>query len=71
MPDGRLVTLLLFSTLLDKSPPTFIYFTTFKKKSQVSPTHTNKLFGFWYNTLYVLHNKTYALYIVRSIIYIV
>ena len=49
-PDGRLVKLLLFSTLLDKSPLTFIYFPTFKKKSQVSPTRTTKLFGFWYIT---------------------
>ena len=47
-PDGRLVKLSLFSTVLDKSPMTSIYFTTFEKKSQVSPTHTIKLFGFWY-----------------------
>ena len=46
--DGRLVKLSLFSTVLDKSPQTSIYFTTFEKKSQVSPTHTIKLFGFWY-----------------------
>ena len=44
--DGRLVKLLLSSTLVDKSPLTFIYFTTFEKKRQVSPTHTTKLFGF-------------------------
>ena len=33
---------------LDASHLTFIYFTTFekKRKSQVSPTHTTKLFGF-------------------------
>ena len=36
---------MLFSTLLDKSPLTSIYFTIFEKKSQVSPTHTTKLFG--------------------------
>ena len=49
-PDGRLVKLLLFSKLLDKSPRTFIYFTTFEKKRRVrSPLpHTTKLFGFWY-----------------------
>ena len=46
--DGRLVKPLLFSTLLNKSPLTSIYFTTFEKKSQVSPTHTIKFFGFWY-----------------------
>ena len=45
--DGRFVKLLLSSTLVDKSPLTFIYLTTFEKKSQVSPTHTTKLFGFW------------------------
>ena len=50
-PNGRLVKLLLFSTVLDKSPLTSIHFTTFEKKSQVSPTHTTKLFGFWYNTI--------------------
>ena len=38
---------------LDKSPLTFIYFTTFEKKSQVSPTHTTKLFGFWYNNIHM------------------
>ena len=47
--DGRLVKFLLSSTLVDKSPLTFIYFTTFEKQSQVSPIHTTKLFGFWYN----------------------
>ena len=46
-PDGQMVKLLLFSTLLDKSPLTFIYFTTFEKKSQISPSYTTKLFGFW------------------------
>ena len=54
-PDGRIVKLLLFSKLLDKSPQTFIYFTTFEKKRRVrSPLlHTIKLFGFWYNTYYI------------------
>ena len=46
--DGRLVKLSLFSTELDKSALISIYFTTFEKKSQVSSTHTIKLFGFWY-----------------------
>ena len=43
--------LLLFSKLLDKSPLTSIYFTTFEKKRRFrSPLpHTTKLFGFWYN----------------------
>ena len=53
--DGRLVKLLLSSTLVDKSPLTFIYFTTFENKSRVRsplPTQPNFLvFGkfhfFW------------------------
>ena len=35
MPDGRLIKLSLFSTVLDKSPLTSIYFTTFEKKRKV------------------------------------
>ena len=58
-PDGRLVKLLLFSTMLDKSPLTFIYFTTFKKKSKVSPTHTTKLFGFC--TVYTIQYTVYSI----------
>ena len=45
-PDGRLVKLLLFSKLLDKSPRTFIYFTAFEKKRRVRspyPTQPNFL----------------------------
>ena len=60
-PDGRLTKLFLFSTLLAKSPLTFIYFTTFKKKSQVSPTHAAKLFGFWYNFTFFDYMSTYVL----------
>ena len=59
--DGRLVKLLLLSTLLDKSPLTFIHFTTFKKKCQVSPTHTTKLFGFWYTFTFFDYMSTYVL----------
>ena len=33
--DGRLVKLSLFSTVLEKSPLTSIYFTTFEKKRKV------------------------------------
>ena len=69
--DGRLVKLLLLSTLLDKCPLTFIYFTTFKKKIQVSPTHTTKLFGFWYNFTFFDYMSTYVLelsFILLSII---
>ena len=36
-PDDRLVKLSLFSTLLDKSPLTSIYFATFEKKREVMP----------------------------------
>ena len=45
-PDGRLVKLLLFSKLLDKSPRTFIYFTTFERKEESGlpyPTQPNFL----------------------------
>ena len=70
--DGRLVKLLLSSTLVDKSPLTFIYFTIFEKKSQVSPTYTTKLFGFWkyiYINLLVNYHILNVLYILlRSII---
>ena len=65
--DGRLVKLLLFSKLLDKSPRTFIYFTTFEKKRRVrSPLpHTTKLFGFWYNTYIPFGLNIYILSIVK------
>ena len=53
-PNGRLVKLVLFSTVPDKSPLTSIHFTTFEKKSQVSPTRTTKLFGFWYYTIHYI-----------------
>ena len=44
-PDGRLVKLFLFSTLLDKSPLTSIYFATFEKKREVrSPLSTQSNF---------------------------
>ena len=43
--DGRLVKLFLFSTLLDKSPLTSIYFATFEKKREVrSPLPTQSKF---------------------------
>ena len=60
-PDGRLIKVFLFSTLLVKSPLTSIYFTTFEKKSQVSPTQTTKLFGFWYNFTFFDYMSTYVL----------
>ena len=43
--DGRLVKPLFFSTLLNKSPLTFIYFATFEKKREVmSPLPTQSKF---------------------------
>ena len=43
--DGRLVKLFLFSTLLDKSSLTSIYFATFEKKTEVrSPLPTQSKF---------------------------
>ena len=45
-PDGRLVKLFIFSTLLHKSPLTSIYFATFEKKREVRsplPTQPNFL----------------------------
>ena len=45
--DGRLVKLLLSSTLLDKSPLTFIYFATFEKKKESGlPYPHNQTFWF-------------------------
>ena len=43
--DGRIVKLFLFSTLLEKSPLTSIYFATFEKKTEVrSPLPTQSKF---------------------------
>ena len=67
-PDGRLIKLFLFSTLLEKSPMTSIYFTTFEKKSQVSPTHTTKLFGFWYNFTFYDYMSTYVLHFLMHLV---
>ena len=52
--------ILLSSKLLDKSPLTSIYFTTFEKKRRVrSPQpHTTKLFGFWYNVTFFDYMST-------------
>ena len=50
--DGRLVKLFLFSTLLQKSPLTSIYFATFEKKREVRsplPTQPNFLVFSKYN----------------------
>ena len=53
-PDGRLVKLFLFSTLLDKSPLTSIYFATFEKKTEVrSPLPTQSKFLVFGNYIYI------------------
>ena len=57
--DGRLVKLFLFSTLLDKSPLTSIYFATFEKGSQVSPTHTTNFLVFGKFHLFWLYEYLY------------
>ena len=74
-PDGRLVKLFLFSTLLDKSPLTSIYFAIFEKKTEVrSPLPTqSKFLVFVYDTVkcpnlatfkqFFLCTESYAAYI--------
>ena len=55
-PDGRLVKLFIFSTLLDKSPLTSVYFATFEKKGEVrSPLPHNRIFWF------LVNNKSFNL----------
>ena len=57
--DGRQVKLFLFSTLLDKSPLTSIYFATFEKKREVrSPLPTQSKF--------LVFGKYRYIYIYRS-----
>ena len=68
-PDGRLVKLLLSSTLVDKSPLTFIYFTTFEKKRRVrSPLSTQPNFLVFGKYIYILQIVSYTL-ILYFIIY--
>ena len=68
-PDGRLVKLFLFSTLLDKSPLTSIYFATFEKKTEVrSPLPTqSKFLVFGKYTIHYVKFKTHN-YIVLTLI---
>ena len=53
-PDGRIVKLFLFSTLLGKSRLTFIYFATFEKKTEVRfpPPTQSKFLVFGKYTIY-------------------
>ena len=65
-PDGRLVKLFVFPTLLDKSPLTSVYFASqlLKRKEKSGlPSHTTKLFGFWqiYHMHYELQINTKSL----------
>ena len=65
-PDGRIVKLFLFSTLLDKSPLTSIYFATFEKKTEVrSPLPTQSKF-LVFGKLYTIH---YTIYIIHCIVH--
>ena len=68
-PNGRL-KLFLFSTLLDKSPLTFIYFTTFEKKRKVRsplPTQPNFLAFGKYTTHYnIFFSQKYLPHIMES-----
>ena len=58
--DGRLVKLFLFSTLLDKSPLTSIYFATFEKKREVrSPLPTQSKFLVFGKYIYILYDIKY------------
>ena len=53
-PDGRLVKLFLFPTLLDKFPLTSVYFATFEKKREVrSPLPHYQTFWFLVNYKYL------------------
>ena len=70
MPDGRLIKLSLFSTVLDNSPLTSIYFTTFERKRKVRspPTQTIKHFGFWY--IYgIIHSSFVEIILIALILY--
>ena len=65
--DGRLVKLVLFSTLLHKSPLTCTYFATFEKKREIrSPLPHNRTFWFlanYYIVYYITIHYTYTLYV--------
>ena len=55
-PDGRLVKLFIFSTLLDNSPLTSVYFATFEKKREVrSPLPHSRTF--WFLVIYIYKLK--------------
>ena len=61
-PDGRLVKLFLFPTLLHKSPLTSVYFATFEKKREVrSPLPHNQTFWLLVNFTFFDYMSTYVL----------
>ena len=64
MPDGRLIKLSLFSTVLGKSPLTSIYFTNFEMKRKVRsllPRQSNILIFGVYHYIYNIHCTVYNL----------
>ena len=63
-PDSLLEKLFLFSTLLDKSPLTSIYFATFEKKREVrSPISTQSKFLVFGKYNYSKSRNTAPLYL--------
>ena len=69
--DGRLVKLFLFSTLLDTSPLTSIYFATFENKREVrSPLPTqSKFLVFGKFHLFSLYEYVFQLHIMYLVKY--
>ena len=62
--DGLLVKLFLFSTLINKSPLTSIYFATFEKKREVrSPLPTQSNFLVFGNYINIFMRTTAGSYI--------
>ena len=55
-------TLFIFHVTRHVSPDFYLFHNFWKgKNSQVSPTHTAKLFGFWYNFTFFEYLSTYVL----------
>ena len=74
-PDGRLAKLFRFSTLLDKSPLTSIYFATFEKKREVrSPLPSQSkflIFGKYQYMVYRICNAyNYDIYKIKHYSYL-
>ena len=56
-PDGRLARLFRFSTLLDKSPLTSIYFATFERKGKSGLPYPHNQ-SFWFLVNIGIYNYT-------------